>query len=212
VGVGANCLNESRFSDTTPCLAWNMLYEDTGLLWVCEADTMSLLTKHIIYSLMKTPLMMSNLYPFLMGMAALKHEKIQKFPEIADSDNHILVVHCGYMGCMLRCWSSEWTFVPKVLAMVNENATMIDARFDLGPVTVAKLHPEMNKMLLIDGEIDGYAQYPGSDARNGALIKVKDGHKLMNTLYSHHGVLVKGFKKPEMDFAAIVLDIELEKI
>ena len=26
-GVGINCLNESHFSDTTPCLAWNMLYE-----------------------------------------------------------------------------------------------------------------------------------------------------------------------------------------
>ncbi len=29
-GVGINCLNESHFSDTTPCLAWNMLYEERG--------------------------------------------------------------------------------------------------------------------------------------------------------------------------------------
>ena len=29
-GVGINCLNESAFSDTTPCLAWNMLYEEIG--------------------------------------------------------------------------------------------------------------------------------------------------------------------------------------
>ena len=26
-GVGANCLNESFNCDTTPCLAWNMLFE-----------------------------------------------------------------------------------------------------------------------------------------------------------------------------------------
>jgi hypothetical protein len=211
VGIGTNCLNESRFSDTTPCLAWNMLYEDTGMMWICEADTLSLLTEHIVHSLIGAPVMMSNLYPFLMGMAALKHEKIKKFPDVADSDNHVLVVHCGYFGCMQRCWSSEWALVPKALAIVDENATMIDARFAEGPITIVKLHPELNSMLVIDGELDGYVQYPGSDTRNGALIKVKDGHRLMTSLYSHHACLVQNYKKPEMDFAAQVLDIELEK-
>lgn len=33
--VGINCLNESHFSDTTPCLAWNLLYEERRLLWGC---------------------------------------------------------------------------------------------------------------------------------------------------------------------------------
>ena len=34
-GAGINCLNESHFSDTTPCLAWNLLFEDQGLIWGC---------------------------------------------------------------------------------------------------------------------------------------------------------------------------------
>ncbi len=41
-GAGINCLNESFYSDTTPCLAWSLLYEEKGLVWACEADTISL--------------------------------------------------------------------------------------------------------------------------------------------------------------------------
>jgi len=48
VGVGTNCLNESFLCDTTPCLAWNLLYRERGLLWSCEGDTLSLLTQYII--------------------------------------------------------------------------------------------------------------------------------------------------------------------
>ena len=37
-GVGINCLNESFYSDTTPCLAWSMLYEEAGLIWITGSD------------------------------------------------------------------------------------------------------------------------------------------------------------------------------
>jgi len=36
IAVGMNCLNESRFCETTPCLAWNLLYEDRKMVWGCE--------------------------------------------------------------------------------------------------------------------------------------------------------------------------------
>ena len=35
-GVGANCLNESFNCDTTPCLAWNMLFERDNIIFACE--------------------------------------------------------------------------------------------------------------------------------------------------------------------------------
>ena len=54
-GIGSNCLNESHFSDTTPCLAWSMLLEEKGILWACEADTISLATKHIINKSLGVP-------------------------------------------------------------------------------------------------------------------------------------------------------------
>lgn len=69
-GMGINCLNRSHFSDTTPCLAWNMLYEERRLIWGCEADTVSMLTKYLLHNSLDVPIMMTNLYPFIMGQAA----------------------------------------------------------------------------------------------------------------------------------------------
>lgn len=212
VGIGANCLNESRFTDTTPCLAWNMLYEEQGILWACEADTMSLLTEYLIHQSLKVPVMMSNVYPFLMGMAALKHEKIDQFPAVADPDDHILVVHCGYTGLMPRRMCTDWVLKPKVLAIVDDNAVAVDCRMPAGKVTLAKLHPSFDKLLAIEGELERYVQYPGSDCRTGALIKIKDGHKIMRELYSHHDILISGHKGAELKLMAQVLGLNYEEI
>jgi hypothetical protein len=45
VAAGINCLNESATSPTTPCLAWNLLFEERGIIWGCEADLTSMITK-----------------------------------------------------------------------------------------------------------------------------------------------------------------------
>ncbi|GGG01725.1 hypothetical protein [Paenibacillus abyssi] len=211
-GVGMNCLNESFYSDTTPCLTWSMLYEETGVMWACEGDILSLLNKFIIHKSLKAPVVMSNLYPFLAGDAAIKHERIDKFPDIEEPENHILVGHCGYFACMPRAFASEWTLRPKVLGIVDENATAIDARFPEGDLTIAELHPTLGKMLVVEGTLKQYVQYPGSDCRNGALLKIDDGHKLMNTLYSHHGILIPGHKKVELNMMLRILDLTVEEI
>jgi len=199
-GVGANCLNESFHCDTTPCLAWNMLYEKDNILWACEGDTLTLVSKFIFYSILQKPMMMTNIYPFLMGMAALKHEKIDKFPEIPNGDNHALGVHCGYFGLAPQSFCSSWVLRPKVLGIVDENAVMVDCRMAVGPITMAKLHSDMKKVTLIPCEIVDYVQYPGSDCRNGALLHyVNDnGHEIMDALSSHHALLIQGNCIPEL--------------
>jgi hypothetical protein len=128
VAVGINCLNESMFSDTTPCLAWNFLYEDQRMVWGCEADLVSMLTKVLVSKTIDVPFMMTNLYPFEMGNAALKHEHIPHFPEVDGApEDHILAAHCGYLGVVPQSFSSQWQLEGKVLAIVDDNATAIDA-------------------------------------------------------------------------------------
>ena len=210
-GVGINCLNESHFSDTTPCLAWNMLFEEKGIIWGCEADTMSMATKYIINRSLGAPIMMSNIYPFLVGMAALKHERIEKFPDVPEPDNHLLVAHCGYLGVLPKSFSSEWQLRPKALSIVDENATAIDARLPTGDLTLAKLDHTFTKLMLAKGQLESYVQYPDSDCRNGAVIKIKDGHKMMNSFYSHHNCLVTGYWDKEMVNLAKVFDLEIEE-
>lgn len=211
-GVGINCLNESHFSDTTPCLAWNMLYEERRLIWGCEADTVSMLTKYILHQSLGAPIMMTNMYPFLMGQAALKHERIPAFPDIDEPENHVLVAHCGYLGVLPQSFSTEWTLRRKVLAIVDENATAIDARLPVGDVTLAKLHPTFDTLSVIEGTLRGYVQYPDSDCINGAIIRVPDGHRFMERLSSHHYLLLTGHHRGAIDMLAKILDLQIEVI
>jgi hypothetical protein len=211
--VGINCLNESHFSDTTPCLAWDLLYEERKCIWGCEADTVSMLTQYLLHHSLEVPIMMTNLYPFLLGDAALKHERIERFPAVPDDPAHyLLVAHCGYMGVIPRPFSTEWILRKKVLAIVNDNATAIDARLPTGPMTLAKLHPTFRAMTVAEGNLTGYAQYPGSDCRNGGVIKVRDGHRLMETLCSHHALLMTGHNLADIRMIAKVFDLAIEEI
>ncbi|HET6436950.1 MAG TPA: hypothetical protein VFG59_02725 [Anaeromyxobacter sp.] len=211
-GAGINCLNESFHSNSTPCLAWNWLYEDTGLLWACEADTMSLLTEYILRESLQSDVMMSNVYPFLMGWAALKHEKITKFPEVPEPENHALVVHCGYFGLLPARMASEWKLRPKVLAIVDEQATAIDARLPVGPITMAKLDPKLHSLQVTPAVLEGYASYPGSDCRNGGLLRVRNGRAMMDRLVSHHQIFTTGERSVELGIAARAFDLEVDLI
>lgn len=212
VGAGINCLNESFHSNSTPCLAWSWLFEDTGLLWACEADTMSLLTEYILRQSLRSDVMMSNVYPFLMGMAALKHEKISTFPDVPEPENHALVAHCGYFALIPQRMASEWKLRPKVLAIVNDDATAIDARLPVGPVTMAKLDPKLEKLQITPAVLEGYAGYPGSDCRNGGLIRVRNGHALMERLVSHHQIFTTGERSVELGIAARAFELGVDLI
>lgn len=215
--MGINCLNESRFSDTTPCLAWTMLYEEKSLVWGCEADTMSMLTQFILNKSMDVPIMMTNLYPFLMSGPALKHERIPHFPDVSDyadqnPENYVLVAHCGYFGLTPPSFTTEWTLRPKVLAIVDENASAVDARFPAGPVTLAKLHPTMQKLTTTEGTLEGYAQYPGSDCLNGGVIHIPDGHRLVRNATSHHYLLMTGHQLDDMRLIMKVFGLEIAQL
>lgn len=211
--MGINCLNESRFSDTTPCLAWNMLYEKAGLIWGCEADVMSMITKYILHKSLGAPIMMTNIYPFLMGIAALHHEKIPNFPEVVDDpDNHVLLAHCGYLGVVPTSFATDWTMKPGVLAIIDKNAHALDARLPTGDITLAKLAPTIADMMVVEGDLKGYAQYPGSDCRNGAVVKVPDGHNLVNKNYSHHHLLLSGHWKKEIEIVCKVFGLAVDEL
>lgn len=83
---------------------------------------------------------------------------------------------------------------PKVLDIVSDDAVVIDCRMAAGPITMAKLRSDMKKLTIIEAEIEDYVQYPGSDCRNGALLRYRNGsgHKVMESLSSHHAILIQG--------------------
>jgi L-fucose isomerase-like protein len=157
--------------------------------------------------------MMTNLYPFLLGNAALRHERIESFPAVdAEPENHLLVAHCGYMGVIPTSFATDWTLRGKVLSIVDDNASAVDARLPTGDVTLAKLHPDMDRLTVAEGQLTGYAHFPNSHCLNGGLIKVRDGHKLMNALASHHYLLLVGHQLVNIQFLGKVFGLSVEEI
>ncbi len=170
-----------------------------------------MLTKLILQRVLRVPVMMSNLYPFLMGQAAVKHERIPDFPAVPEEpQNHILVAHCGYLGELPQAFAADWQLRKKVLAIVGENAVAIDARFPIGDLTLAKLDPDFQTLSIVEGALTGYAQFPGSDCLNGAILKVPDGHRLMEQLASHHYILVAGHHRVDIHNAARILGLSVQ--
>jgi len=213
IAVGINCLNESDYSDTTPCLAWNLLFEDKNIIWGCEADLVVMMTEVLIGKTLAVPFMMTNLYPFLMGMAALKHEHIPYFPEVdSQPENHILAAHCGYLGVVPQSFSTEWTVQSKVLDIVNANAIALDARMAEGDMTLVKLMPPFDKISVVEGQITKYAQFKDSHCLNGAVIRVPNGIRLINELASHHYILTNGHNLNDIEMLAKVFDLECSVI
>jgi len=210
IAAGINCLNESMYSETTPCLTWNFLYEDQRLIWGCEADLVSMLTKVLVGKTLDVSFMMTNLYPFQMGYAALKHEKIPYFPKVEGApENHILAAHCGYFGVVPQSFSTEWKLQEKVLAIVDENATAIDARLPEGDITLVKLIPPFDRWSIVEGDLLKYAQFENSDCLNGAVIRVPNGKRLVDDLASHHYIITTGHNLNDLEMVSKVFDLEL---
>ena len=213
VGCGVNCLNEGFYSETTPCLAWNLLYQDRGVMWVCESDTSSLMTQYLIGSTIDCGIFTTNIYPFLSGMPALSHEKIQEFPSVEDPDDHALLVHCGYLGCIAQTMAKKWTLRPPVLGwhswdIVGENSIVVDAEVETGDITLCKLHSDFKGLFVEKAVLEEYVQYPGSDCRNGGLIRVPDGYKLMEQICSHHVIVATGKRSNQMKAVAEIFGLD----
>lgn len=213
IAAGINCLNESPTSNTTPCMTWNLLFEERGLMWGCEADLMSMMTEFIVHKALGVPAIMSNLYPFVMGDAALKHEKIPYFPEVEGRpEDHVLVAHCGYFALMPKAMSTRWALRPRVLEIVDPNAHAIDALLPVGPTMLVKLAGTMDTLVTSQAELVDYVQYENSDCLNGGVLRVRDGYRFVENLPSHHSILATGDLERRLDVVAGVLDLRVEPI
>jgi hypothetical protein len=95
---------------------------------------------------------------------------------------------------------------------VDKNAHAHDARMPVGDITLAKLDATLKNMMVIEGSLRGYVQYPASDCRNGAIVRVPDSHRLMKEMYSHHQLLMTGKRRREIELLAPVFGLALESI
>jgi len=67
-------------------------------------------------------------------------------------------------------------------------------------------------MMVVEGTLETLVQYPVSDCRNGGVIKVSDGPQVVNTISSHHYLLMTGHNGVDIDILAKVFDLKIEEI
>ncbi|MDR1633902.1 MAG: hypothetical protein LBS27_03035 [Bifidobacteriaceae bacterium] len=213
IAAGVNCLNESDSSPTTPCLAWSLLFAERGLIWGCEADLTSMITEYLVHSCLDVPVMMSNLYPFVSGQAALDHERIPYFPAVSGNpQNHILAAHCGFFGLVPQAMAARWRLEPPVLAIVPPGANVIDAELSSGQVTLVKITSTMDTLAITPAELVRYEQYEQSDCLNGGVLRVEDGERFVENLPSHHYVIAEGALRRRLELVCQVLGLETVEI
>jgi len=97
------------------------------------------------------------------------------------------------------------------LQLLPEEKKAIDARLPVGDLTLAKLDPTLRTLVVVEGRLTGYAGYPGSDCLNGAVIRVPDGHALMERLPSHHSLLTVGHDRPGLELLGRVFGLTIER-
>ncbi|MFZ1399301.1 MAG: hypothetical protein WAS33_20515, partial [Candidatus Promineifilaceae bacterium] len=65
---------------------------------------------------------------------------------------------------------------------------------------------------ITEGDITGYTQYADSDCLNGAVIRVPDGRHMVNTLSSHHYLLMSGHHLADIEMLAQLFGMVVEKL
>lgn len=70
----------------------------------------------------------------------------------------------------------------------------------------------MDRMTVAEGQLKGYAQFANSDCLNGGVIQVRNGHRLMDSLASHHYVLLVGHHLADIRMVSKALRFSVEQV
>ena len=121
-----------------------------------------------------------------------------------------LALALSAFGFELRLWQEshdgQWG------ATIGDGEQVFHCQFEEENLTLAKLHPDMEKLTVAEGELKGYSQFPGSDCLNGGVLKVRDGHQLMRSISSHHYLLTLGHNLNDIRLIAGVFGFEVMAI
>ena len=97
-----------------------------------------------------------------------------------------------------------------VFEIVDPRANVIDARFPLGDATIIKISSDMNSLVVTPAELSSYKQYENSDCLNGAILRVQDGYRFVESTPSHHVIIAVGDLTRRLQQVAPIWGLELD--
>ena len=168
--VSVNCLSELlEKTKATPCLAFSIL-NDSGIVATCEADPTAMILHYLMQRVSGKPAFFSD-------------------PTVNEKDGTLILAHCTSPTKLLGYDKPALPYQVRTHHETNYGATPKPI-FSKGTVTIASLSFDLDKMLIVKGEVVGTPDL--RICRSQVEVKVKDPTGILEDWQGFHWILVYG--------------------
>jgi len=168
--VSVNCLSELlEETKATPCLAFSIL-NDSGIVATCEADPTAMILHYLMQRVSGKPAFFSD-------------------PTVNEKDGTLILAHCTSPTKLLGYDKPALPYQVRTHHETNYGAAPKPI-FSRGTVTIASLSFDLDKMLIVKGEVVGTPDL--RICRSQVEVKVKDPTGILEDWQGFHWILVYG--------------------
>ena len=168
--ITVNCLSELiSKTKATPCLSFSIL-NDKGIVATCEADPTEMLLHYLLTHIASKPVFFND-------------------PTVNEKDGTLILAHCTSPTKMLGYDKPQLKYEVRTHHESNYGATP-KPFYEKGLVTIAGLSFNLDKMIIITGEVVGSPRL--RICRAQVEVKVKDATKILEDWQGFHWVMVYG--------------------
>ena len=184
--VTVNCLSELiSKTKATPCLSFSML-NDEGYVATCEADPTEMLLHYLLTHISSKPVFFND-------------------PTVNEEDGTLILAHCTSPTKMLGYDKSPLKYEVRTHHESNCSATP-KPTYEKGVVTIAGLSFNLDKMIIIVGEVVGSPNL--RICRAQVEVKVRDATEILENWQGFHWVMVYGDYSQELLYLCKVTGIK----
>lgn len=184
--ITVNCLSKLvSATKATPCMSFSIL-NDEGYVATCEADPTEMLLQYILRHVASKPVFFND-------------------PTVNEKEGTLILAHCTSPTKMLGFDKPRLKYEVRTHHESNYGATP-KPEFEKGIVTVAGFSFNLDKMIIITGEVVGSPKL--RICRSQVEVKVKDASKILDDWQGFHWVMVYGDYSKELEIICRVKGIK----
>ena len=168
--ITVNCLSELLDkTKATPCLAFS-IFNDSGIVATCEADPTAMILHYLMHRISGKPAFFND-------------------PTVNEEDGTLILAHCTSPTKLLGYDKPAFQYQVRTHHETNYGATPKPI-FKKGVVTVAGLSFNLDRMLIVKGEVVGTPDL--RICRSQVEVKVKDSTGILEDWQGFHWILIYG--------------------
>jgi len=172
-------------TESTPCFAFSK-FNDDGIVATCEADPTAMITHYLMRHISGKPAFFND-------------------PTVNEKDGTLILAHCTSPTKLLGFSKPPFSYQVRTHHESNYGATP-KLIFKEGNVTVTGLSFDMDKMLILKGEVIGSPDL--RICRSQVEVKVNNPSEILEDWQGFHWVLVYGDYTEEMEIICKIKKIK----